>query len=215
MTNRAGIRSVWLVRHGQRLDKVHPTWKQTAKRPHDTPLSEAGIVQAQRTAAFLQHADIAHIFSSPFHRALQTADWIAQKLQLAVHVEAGFSEWLNPTWSDQPPETIPKEEAKQLFTSIDHRYHSNVTPVYPEREQTDVLRRIRSALEGILAEYDGSILIVAHQCPIRQAAIALSGTEEGLLVQTCAVNQYVHDSSSGLWRLAFASTEHLNEAPKS
>ena len=39
-------RSLFFVRHGERLDKVNHDWSAGALRPHDTPLSSLGKKQA-------------------------------------------------------------------------------------------------------------------------------------------------------------------------
>ena len=74
---------IYVIRHGERYDSIHPEWKATAKRPHDPHLSPAGVKQAYTTGQFIAHrtrkergenamADIA-IFTSPFLRCVQTA----------------------------------------------------------------------------------------------------------------------------------------------
>ena len=81
------VKYVYVVRHGERYDCVHPEWKATAKRPHDPHLSAAGVKQAHATGQFIAHrtrkergddemADIA-IYTSPFLRCVQTAKAIS------------------------------------------------------------------------------------------------------------------------------------------
>jgi len=78
---------IYVVRHGERYDHIHPEWKATAKRPHDPHLSVAGVKQARTTGQFIAHrtrkergeeemADIA-IYTSPFLRCVQTAKAIS------------------------------------------------------------------------------------------------------------------------------------------
>lgn len=77
-------RSLFFVRHGERLDKVNHDWSAGALRPHDTPLSSLGKKQATSLGKWLYgKIDIYQpltIFSSPFIRCIQTAHHIAQEL---------------------------------------------------------------------------------------------------------------------------------------
>ncbi|CCQ68032.1 expressed protein [Crocosphaera watsonii WH 0402] len=59
--------TVWIARHGNRLDFVKPHWFNTAKRRYDPPLSEDGFVQAKQLGKRLQKENIGHIFASLFY----------------------------------------------------------------------------------------------------------------------------------------------------
>jgi broad specificity phosphatase PhoE len=50
-----GGRTVWLVRHGERVDDVVADWVATAARPFDPPLTEVGATQAFKTGPFHPH----------------------------------------------------------------------------------------------------------------------------------------------------------------
>ena len=76
-------KSIWLLRHGERCDTTDAKWKATAKRPHDPPLSRAGVAQGYAAGRLIhqrtlerhgveQLADI-EIYTSPFLRCVQTA----------------------------------------------------------------------------------------------------------------------------------------------
>ena len=74
-----------LVRHG-RPDEGH------AERPHDPPLADEGLRQAQAAAALLAHEGIDRIVTSPLLRAQQTAAPLAESLGLAPEVVDGWAE---------------------------------------------------------------------------------------------------------------------------
>ena len=96
MSFSAGVEKyVYVVRHGERYDCIHPEWKATAKRPHDPHLSAAGVKQARTTGQFIAHrtrkergdeamADIG-IYSSPFLRCVQTAKAISHGYYDELH----------------------------------------------------------------------------------------------------------------------------------
>jgi broad specificity phosphatase PhoE len=49
--------TIWIARHGNRLDFVRPEWFDTALRPYDPPLSKDGFVQAKQLAKRLADYD--------------------------------------------------------------------------------------------------------------------------------------------------------------
>ena len=58
-------KTVWIVRHGNRLDFVYPEWFELATRRYDPPLAEDGFIQANKLALRLASEKIDHIFTSP------------------------------------------------------------------------------------------------------------------------------------------------------
>ncbi|HEY9706683.1 MAG TPA: histidine phosphatase family protein, partial [Oculatellaceae cyanobacterium] len=95
--------TVWIARHGNRLDFVNPEWFNTAERPYDPPLSEDGLIQAKQLGQRLVGEGIIHIFASPFLRTVQTANQVADALDLPIKLEFGLCEWLNPAWMKTDP----------------------------------------------------------------------------------------------------------------
>jgi broad specificity phosphatase PhoE len=56
-------KTVWIARHGNRIDFVNPAWFDTAERPYDPHLSEDGQIQAQQLANRLVGEGITQIIS--------------------------------------------------------------------------------------------------------------------------------------------------------
>ncbi len=75
-----------LLRHGQSLFNLHFT--ATRKDPGivDPPLTELGREQARTAAEALRHEGIRRIISSPYTRALQTAEPVAARLRVPVFI---------------------------------------------------------------------------------------------------------------------------------
>lgn len=172
--------TVWIARHGNRLDFVTPEWFKTAKRPYDPPLSEDGVVQARELGWRLKRENIAHIFASPFLRTIQTANQVAEILNLPIKIEAGLSEWLNPYWMTESPEIHPQEFLAERYHRIDWSYTSRVVPQYPESEET-VLKRAAETARKLVAEFSEDILLVAH-------GASVLGTTRGLVSGNPIVN---------------------------
>ena len=168
--------TVWIARHGNRLDFVNPAWFNTAKRRYDPPLSEDGVVQAKHLAKRLKSSNIAHIFASPFLRTVQTASEVAHELDLPIKLEAGLSEWLNPDWMTEMPEKLPPEILAQKYSYIDLGYQSRFNPQYPE-SLAQLETRTAAVARRLLEEYSEDILLVGHRAIVEGATAGLVGGE--------------------------------------
>jgi len=107
--------TIWIARHGNRIDFVNPGFN-TAERRYDPPLPRMAV-QAP-TRATPQREDIAHIFASPFLRTVQTANQVAEALDLPIKLESGLSEWLNSAWMTDVPERLSMEALTELFLKL-------------------------------------------------------------------------------------------------
>jgi broad specificity phosphatase PhoE len=172
--------TVWIARHGNRLDFVNPEWFLTAERRYDPPLSEDGLIQAKELGQRLKKENISHIFSSPFLRAIQTADHVAAILDLPIKLEAGLGEWLNPFWMTECPQTHPQEFLAKYYPRIDWSYTSRIVPQYPESEET-VRHRTAETAKGLVAEFSEDILLVGH-------GVSVLGITRGLVSGNPIVN---------------------------
>ncbi|MBS4202138.1 histidine phosphatase family protein [Bacillus sp. FJAT-49732] len=208
---------IFLLRHGMRLDlEDEAYWRHYAKRVDDTPLSANGINQAQETAELLKDEGIKHIFASPFFRTLQTANIIAEKLDLKVNIEYGFMEQLAEIWFSDFPEIITKEEAFEIFPSINKDYKSFVMPKFPENvSKVDVFERVGKTLEHVFEHYHEPILIVGHGASVWETTRNL--WEKGRATEyppkeynqkMCALHKFT--LQDGKWELALSTTEHLS-----
>ena len=167
-------RTVWLVRHGNRADFADPTWARAAMRPDDPPLAESGIVQSLALARQLRGQRIAHLFSSPFLRAIETAHFIAAATDLRVKVEPGLSDWLSPAWFPQPPTLLSCAELVQRFSRIDHAYKVRGTARYGEAGD-EALARSAVTARRLVEDFRGNLLMVGHGASILGAVAGLLG----------------------------------------
>lgn len=201
--------TVWIARHGNRLDFVNPNWFTTAQRRYDPPLSEDGFVQAKQLGQRLKSEKIAHIFASPFLRTIQTANEVAQILNLPIKLEAGLGEWHNPIWMSEPPDIHPKDYLEKEYPRIDWQYQSRIVPQYPEMEQT-MIERMSNIIQHLVTDYSDNILLIGH-------GASVIGTTKGLIGKTptfkaplcCLVKLVKHHEN---WELKLsADTSHLSE----
>ena len=200
--------TVWIARHGNRLDFINPEWFNTAIRRYDPPLSNDGFVQAAELGQRLKSEQIKHIFASPFLRTIQTANEIAQILHLPIKLEAGLGEWHNGEWMTESPETHPQDFLQQKFPLIDWSYQSHLYPLYPETNE-DVNRRTTATVKQLVSEYSEDILIVGHGASVYGATLGLVGDLPESKVALCSLTKVVGDNG---WSLEFyADTSHLSQ----
>ncbi|MEL6494984.1 MAG: histidine phosphatase family protein [Cyanobacteria bacterium J06623_7] len=201
--------TVWIARHGNRLDFVNPAWFNTAQRRYDPPLSDDGLIQATELGQRLQSVQIENILASPFLRTIQTANEVAQMLNLPIKLEAGLGEWHNAAWMSESPETHPRDWLQQQFPLIDRSYQSFLQPQYPE-SKADVNRRTAATVKHLVSEFSGDILIVGHGASVYGAAKGLVADLPEAKVALCSLTKVVRKGTD--WNLEFyADTSHLSQ----
>ncbi len=87
------IKRFYLIRHGEK-DKIYG----------DPPLSDKGILQAQKTGAYLKQFPISQILTSPLLRTRQTGKYIADQLGLQPEINNLLTERAN--WGDDPHQSF-------------------------------------------------------------------------------------------------------------
>ena len=206
--------TVWIARHGNRLDFVNPEWFNTAERPYDPPLSDDGVVQAQQLGQRLVGEGIVHIFASPFLRTVQTAYQVAEALDLPIKLESGLSEWLNPHWMPAMPERLSIEALAERFPRIDLTYTSRVVANYPETSE-EVLERTACTARHLAAEFPEDILLVGHGASVVGATMGLLGgtTEPKVNAVLCCLVKLVRQDQEWLMELN-GDTSHLSQTEK-
>ncbi len=168
------MQTLWLVRHGHRLDFVQPEWFDTATYRYDPPLSAAGFDQANSLAQQFSQVQIDRIYTSPFLRTIQTADPLARLLQLPIRLEWGLCEWLCQEWTAGFPATTPVDELIRYYPNIDDAYQSLVMPFYPENVQ-ELDARITIIAGKMIRCNSKNILAIAHKGSVLGIAAALTG----------------------------------------
>jgi broad specificity phosphatase PhoE len=167
-------RAIWLARHGRRRDFDDPRWAPGASRPYDPPLSAEGRRQSRALADRLAGERVAHLFSSPFLRCVETAAPIAERLGLAIKLELGLCEWLNAEWFPDPPDLPSAGELAQRFPRVEPGYRSRGAARYGESGE-EALRRSGETARALAAEFEGSLALVGHGASLLGALIALLG----------------------------------------
>jgi broad specificity phosphatase PhoE len=201
---------VWIARHANRLDFVNPDWFLTAERRYDPPLSDDGMVQAQQLAKRLKGENISHIFASPFLRTVQTANAVAEVLNLPIKLETGLSEWLNPAWMTEEPERLSTPALAELFPRIDTSYTSRIAAKYPETHEKVRERSGQTARCLAIEFFPQDILLVAHGASVLGGAMGLVGeiAKTEVKASLCSLVKVVREDPEWLLELK-GDTSHL------
>jgi len=179
--------TIWLCRHGNRIDFVDPT-KKGLVDPH---LSEDGIVQAKQTGARLRGGNIRHIFASPFLRAVETAHYIADALDLPIEIEPGASEWLNADWFAVPPVLQTPAALRERFPRVDVTYKPLVLPRHPETNP-EMLARCAETARRLAEICHEDLVIIGHGASVSGLAEGFLGRKPGLACcGVCSLTQIV------------------------
>jgi len=202
-------RSIWLIRHGNRLDFADPDWAKANDYPVDPPLSADGVLQAQATAAFLSGQPIRHLFASPFRRTMETASWIAEALGLPVCIEEGLREMLLIEWFPQLPKIDSDETLAKRFARVDTTYEDRCIPVWPETKEDSRARGART-ITRLAADFQGDLALVTHGGMIQNLCQGLLPGED-LKLHTCMCCLIELRQSGNQWRLHRSGhdTSHL------
>lgn len=191
----SGASKVFVARHGERIDHVDKTWRDTADNPHDPFLTETGVRQAQSLGAKLAGSGLTHIFASPFYRTVQTAHEVATVTGLPIKVEAGISEFLNPEWFAHRPQLQTLANLKAAFPSVDLSYSSVYEPEYPE-SRNDLVTRAGRTAQLLTEKYRGAILLVAHGITCEFTVRGITGAGPIPYISYCSL-QTCHRDDGG------------------
>jgi broad specificity phosphatase PhoE len=159
-----------LVRHGETQWNLD----QRVQGHHDVPLTERGIQQAQRLAAWLSDEPLEAIYSSDLIRARATAEVLADE-RLPVNTDARFREGgfglFEGLTTTEIQDRYPEEFRLWREGAVDHRP--------PGGETLEALReRCVAGARDALANHGGqTIMIVAHGGPVRVMVCGLLGLD--------------------------------------
>lgn len=148
--------TLWLVRHGQ------TDWNLEGKfqGQTDQPLNSNGLSQAKKVAGFFIGKNIAAIYSSHLKRALQTARFISDVLQIPVQKDTRLQE-INQGILEGQTFTVIKEKYPEVFLG------RKIDPLHnhpPGGESLwQVAQRVTKAVNEIATKHPGKeVVIVSH-----------------------------------------------------
>lgn len=152
-----------LIRHAT-TDAVG---KRLSGRKPGVSLNTAGQEQAEKLAQRLASASIAAIYSSPLERALQTAQPIAEILNLQTKVDESFLEMNFGEWTNADFGELTSNQQFKLFNSF-----RSSTRVPGGELMLEAQLRIVSGLLNLTKQHPGETVAVVSHSDLIKAAIA-------------------------------------------
>lgn len=149
------MRHIYLIRHGR---PEFPNEVPCCIGRTDFPLSQAGLLQAQKLGSYFGEIPLESVYCSPLTRAVQTAEEIARSKVPVYKVEA-LQELYCGVW-----EGLTFEKIKSRYPELYAKRGTDPLHYAPEQSERfpEGLARFRSALEQIIQKSSGNIAIVAH-----------------------------------------------------
>jgi broad specificity phosphatase PhoE len=224
-----GPQVVWLVRHGESMGNVADAQAQASKagrleldvRDPDVPLSDTGRAQAGALGTWLaelpEDERPTAVLSSPFTRALTTAQLASENLGIRVRTderlrERDFGAFDGMTGAGIRQQYPDEARRRDLLGKFYYRPPGG-------ESWADVALRIRSTLATEGLRYDCErLVVVAHQAVIMVFRYVLEElTEQELLaldkdeqVANASLTRYDRDADGNLRLTSFNAVDHLD-----
>lgn len=152
------MRTIYLIRHGHTLWNEERRYQGVA----DQPLSLLGQRQAEKLAVRFRKIPVAHIFSSPSSRAIQTIQQVAEEKGLPIQKNTNLREIDFGKWEGCKEEDLIKAyggyEYYPDFLRYPDRWRAPGEQLFSEAQP-----RITACVEQIIREYpQGDLVIVSH-----------------------------------------------------
>ena len=126
--------------------------------PADPGLSDRGLAQAERLAAWLAGEHIDAVVTSPLRRARETAAPVAAAIGLEAEVDPGISEYDAASGEYIPIEELRAAKDERWYATIEGRW-ADVGGVDPRAFQ----RQVVPAMDAIIDRYPGArVAVIAH-----------------------------------------------------
>jgi 2,3-bisphosphoglycerate-dependent phosphoglycerate mutase len=228
-----------LVRHGESAgnvarDAAHAAGQariDIADRDADVPLSSRGVDQSLALGQWIADRPLSErpeiVLSSPYRRALQTAELVA---------EAGAA------LPDAPPAVVDERLREREFGVLDRLTRSGIEQFYPEQAEIrarlgkfyhrppggeswcDVILRLRSLVDTLSLHYAGRrVMIVGHEVVVLCLRYLLEDLDEQRILAinkqgdmaNCGVTEYVYQEGGRAKTGALVLVRYNETAPLS
>ena len=147
--------TVYFVRHGQSHANVAPVFQAP-----DSPLSEIGLMQAQRIAERVSKLSAEALIASPFRRSSETAEAIAKMTGMEVEYSELFVERIKPTCINGKP--YDDEAANAIWRDWDKSLYTPGKRVLDGENFDDLVERADDALAFLRKRPERSLVVVTH-----------------------------------------------------
>ena len=162
--------TIHLARHGETDWNRELRWQGHS----DPPLNALGREQARVLAEALAGTPIAAVYSSDLRRASETAEIVAARLELPVHVEAALRELDVGAWAGK---TL--DELRARYPETLARWEQNGERGWNGGEShEEMAARVLEVIRSIAAAHaDEDVLVVTHGGPVRALRVLAAGLD--------------------------------------
>ena len=176
-----------LIRHGETDWNVEGRYQGQA----DPPLNERGFQQARELAERLEKVGLHVLYSSSLLRAAQTAQIVADRLQIPLKLEPRLMEIHQGDW-----QTRLRSEIDRIYPELFRRWESEPWEVSPPNGESlyQVQERVEAAMQEILQRHpDQCVGIVAHRIPIALIKMRYQGIDSNIVRTLHMPNVYFEE----------------------
>lgn len=152
--------TIYVTRHGFRGNWENTKWSPSPTGiDADPALASHGVEQSIELATHLKAIKprIERIYSSPFYRCLQTIQYTAKALHLAINVDNGIGEWYGLT-REIHPSPASLSLLRGFFPYIDVSYTPSLVPSNKGETMDDIHQRVKRAVDIIISDAE------SHDC---------------------------------------------------
>lgn len=197
-------KKVYFVRHGETVGNVERIFQFS-----DTPLTEAGHTGAQLVADRFREVAIDGLFASPFYRAQQTAQYIADVKNIPVQTLDVLHELVHST--EVQGVLRDSEQGLSYKKRYDQAFHDTTKDIGDAERFTDVIARIETVVLELEKSGHNDIAVVTHGNFLRYltAFLLLHKTKEGTYIESvkeslclmanAAITEFVFEDNK--WKL--------------
>ncbi|OOF54209.1 histidine phosphatase family protein [Rodentibacter genomosp. 2] len=181
----------------------------------DSPLTEQGILGAQKAGSALQHIPFVAAYSSVLKRTIDTAEHIIGERNIPLFQHKGLNEQFFGKWEGQWVEPLREQaEFKQMISDpANYKAKTNGGETYQQ-----LAERVMHAMQDIIQiHHKGNILIVSHGHTLRLLIALLGGATwqnhraagQSVSLLNTAISIVHYDSEKGFTVEKVNDTEHL------
>jgi alpha-ribazole phosphatase len=148
--------TLWLVRHGQTNWNLEGRYQGQS----DQPLNDTGLAQAHKLAEELDPDTFSAVFSSDLKRARQTAEVLANRLNLPIKLDPRLREIHQGEWEG----VLFSELVSRYAEEMERRRSDPLSARPPGGESVaEVSARVWAAADDIASLYSGqTVIVVSH-----------------------------------------------------
>lgn len=180
-----------LVRHGETEWNV----KEVFRGRIDIELNETGMRQAELLAQHLSNIKIDAIYSGPLRRALTTAEKIAGYHKLDVVTTPGLIDFNFGEWQGLPRQAV-RDRYKKLYAQWLNQPNRVKMPAGESLDE--VRKRAMGVVDGVIAKYKGSVVLVSHRVVNKVLICALLGLDNShfwnIEQATCGLTIFTYEN---------------------